>query len=209
MLIKFTYVDAITGVSMIDAPCANGPVLPHVPGIAIEFGNESEWPCDVPIFYGHCTAGSDPTSPGVIDVLTQEIFDNSRSAEMGRRAEIATAAIQAARRIKNAEINAEREKRTFGTFEHQGRAVYCDTLSRSDIDGINGYVALNGAFPDVWPGAWKCADNSYLTIALIDEWKSFYGSMVSAGSVLYAHAQELKAQLASATTADEIAAIHW
>ena len=97
MLIKFTYVDALTGVSMLDAPCANGPVLPRVPGIAIEFSNESEWPCDVPIFFGHCSAGSDPTSPGVIDVLTQEIFDTSRSAEMGRRAANEAAALQVRR----------------------------------------------------------------------------------------------------------------
>lgn len=86
MLIKFTYVDAITGVSMLDAPCANGPVLPAVPGVAIDFSNESEWPCAAPIFYGRCAVGSDPTTTGVIDVLTQEVFDAARTVEMGRRA---------------------------------------------------------------------------------------------------------------------------
>lgn len=117
--------------------------------------------------------------------------------------------LDALRTAKNDEINAERERRTFDTFEHQGKVISCDALSRSDIDGISGYVALNGVFPAIWPGAWKCADNTYLPITTIDEWKAFYTSMVEAGSALYAHAQELKAALAKATTADEIAAIHW
>ena len=113
------------------------------------------------------------------------------------------------RAAKEAEIDAERERRTFGTFEHQGKAVSCDTLSRSDIDGINGYVAINGEFPAIWPGVWKCADNSYLAISSVDEWKAFYGAMVAAGSALYAHAQELKAALALAKTAEEVADIKW
>ena len=117
--------------------------------------------------------------------------------------------LDALRAAKNDEINAARLKATFETFEHQGKSVSCDELSRSDIDGINGYVALNGVFPDIWPGAWKCADNTYLPIASIDEWKAFYGAMVAAGSALYAHAQELKTELATAETAEEIAAIMW
>ena len=117
--------------------------------------------------------------------------------------------LEVLRTAKNAEINAERERRTFDTFEHAGKAISCDTLSRSDNDGINGYVALYGAFPDIWPGEWKCADNTYLAIGTVGEWKAFYGAMVSAGSALYSHAQELKAQLAQATTAEEIAAIVW
>ncbi len=39
--------------------------------------------------------------------------------------------------------------------------------------------------------------------------QAFYGSMVAAGSALYAHAQELKATLAKATTVEEIAAVVW
>ena len=209
MLIKFTYVDALTGVSMLDAPCANGPVLPDVPGIAIDFANESEWPCDAPVFYGHCDAKADPAQPGVIDVLTQEVFGAARSAEMARREICAATELAARRAAKNEEINTERERRTFNSFEHTGKTISCDTLSRSDIDGINGYVAINGAFPAIWPGVWKCADNTYLTISSVDEWKAFYGAMVAAGSALYAHAQELKAALAKATTAEEIADIKW
>ena len=92
MLIKFTYVDAITKVSMMDAPCANGPVLPAMPGIAIDFTNESQWPCDAPVFYGHCDDGSD-LCDGVIDVVTQETFDGAFASEMARRAVIVRARV--------------------------------------------------------------------------------------------------------------------
>lgn len=117
--------------------------------------------------------------------------------------------LEALRAAKNDEINAERERRTFDSFTHAGKVISCDTLSRSDIDGTNGYVALNGAFPSVWPGEWKCADNTHLPITTVAEWKAFYSAMVGAGSALYAHAQELKEALAKATTAEEIAAVVW
>ncbi len=85
MLIKFTYIDAITGVSMLDAPCANGPALPNLPGISISFADESRWPCGAPVFHGFCDDGGDPTVDGVIDVVTQEVFDSSRVAEIEAR----------------------------------------------------------------------------------------------------------------------------
>ena len=117
--------------------------------------------------------------------------------------------LESLRTAKNSEINAERERRTFDSFTHAGKVISCDRLSRSDIDGTNGYVALNGTFPSVWPGEWKCADNTYLPITTVAEWKAFYSAMVDAGAALYAHAQELKAALAKATTAEEIAAVVW
>lgn len=87
--------------------------------------------------------------------------------------------------------------------------ISCDQLSRSDIDGVNGYVALNGALPPSWPGAWKAVDNTLLTISDVAGWGAFYGSMVATGSANFAHSQTLKAALAAATTAAEIAAIVW
>ncbi len=79
MLIKFTYVDAITGVPMNESPCANGPTLPT--GASIDFSNESQWPCDYPIFYGH-----GEIAPGVIDVLTQADYDSALAQETEQRA---------------------------------------------------------------------------------------------------------------------------
>lgn len=115
----------------------------------------------------------------------------------------------ALRATKNAEINAARLAANFSTFEHAGKRIACDQLSRSDIDGTNGYVALHGSLPAGWPGGWKAVDNSYVVIGDVDAWKAFYGSMFAAGNANFARAQALKAMLAAATTADEVAAIGW
>lgn len=114
-----------------------------------------------------------------------------------------------AKAAKNAEINAARADANSQTFHHSGREFACDALSRSDIDGINGYVALNGDFPAQFPGAWKAIDNSYYPLPDVAAWKAFYASMVATGGANFAHAQALKAQLASATTIEEVDAIAW
>jgi hypothetical protein len=117
--------------------------------------------------------------------------------------------LEDAKTAKNAEINAARADANSRTFHHDGREFACDALSRSDIDGINGYVALNGGFPEQFPGAWKAVDNSYYPLPGIASWKAFYAAMVATGAANFAHAQNLKAQLASATTVEEVEAIAW
>lgn len=110
---------------------------------------------------------------------------------------------------KNADINTERGKANSTSFEHDGKAFACDALSRGDIDGVNGFVAITGALPPGFPCAWKAIDNSYLTIPDVAAWTAFYGSMIAAGALNFAHAQELKATLAAAQTPEAIAAITW
>lgn len=118
--------------------------------------------------------------------------------------------LESIKTAKSAEINAARSTANTSTFTHGGKEVAVDALSRSDIDGVNGYVALyGGALPPGFPGAWKAVDNTYLPIADIDAWKAFYTSMIAAGAANFAHAQALKAQLAAATTPEQIAAIQW
>lgn len=110
---------------------------------------------------------------------------------------------------KNSEINQARATANASTFTHDAKVFSCDALSRSDIDGVNGYVALFAALPPTFPGAWKAADNSYYPITDVAAWKAFYASMVATGAANFIHAQELKAQLAAATTPEEVAAIVW
>lgn len=137
--------------------------------------------------------------PGSVEISDEE-------AEALRNPPPALADIKAA---KNAEINAARAAANTGTFIHDGKAFSCDALSRSDIDGMNGYVALYDALPPGFPGAWKADDNSYYPIASVAAWKAFYASMVAAGTENFAHSEALKAQLAAATTAEEVAAVVW
>lgn len=110
---------------------------------------------------------------------------------------------------KNAEINAARLAANQGTFHHLGKPVACDPLSRSDIDGVNGFVALTGSLPPGWPGAWKAADNSLLPIPDVAAWTAFYGAMVAAGNANFGKAQQLKAALEAASTVAEVAAVVW
>lgn len=117
--------------------------------------------------------------------------------------------LTALKAAKNSEINAARLAANFSTFPHAGKAIACDQLSRSDIDGTNGFVSLYGALPPGWPGGWKAVDNTYVPISSVDGWKAFYSSMFAAGNANFAKAQALKTQLEAAATAAEVAAVVW
>lgn len=117
--------------------------------------------------------------------------------------------IVALKATKNAEINAARLAANFSTFPHAGKAVACDQLSRSDIDGTNGFVSLYGTLPPGWPGGWKAVDNTYVPISSVADWKAFYSSMFAAGNANFSKAQALKDQLEAATTPEEIQSVTW
>lgn len=110
---------------------------------------------------------------------------------------------------KNAEINEARLKANFSTFKHLDKTFACDQLSRSDIDGTNGFVSLYGSLPPGWPGGWKAVDNSYIPITSVNDWKAFYSSMFTQGNANFLHAQSLKTRLEQATTVQEVQAITW
>ena len=108
---------------------------------------------------------------------------------------------------KNAAINAARLKANQSHFTFAGKQIAVDPLSRSDIDAAHGAILMLGAMPGGWPGGWKSLDNSIVPIADLATWGQFYGAMVAQGTANFAHAQALKAQLAAATTAEEVAAV--
>lgn len=117
--------------------------------------------------------------------------------------------LSALKTLRNTDINTWRAAANAGSFSFDGKIFSCDQLSRGDIDGVNGFVSLTGALPPGFPGAWKAIDNSYLAIPDVAAWTGFYGAMVAAGAANFSHAQTLKAQLAAAATAEEVAAIVW
>ncbi|WP_434033601.1 DUF4376 domain-containing protein [Cupriavidus sp. a3] len=166
-----------------------------VDGSAFELGGEYSGLGDLPSFL----TDEPRPSPAHKWVADEWVLDDGLVAEL----------LEAVRAEKNAEINAARLAANRSTFVHAGKAFACDELSRSDIDGVNGYATLFGALPADWPGAWKAVDNSYVPIATLDDWKAFYASMVAAGNANFAHAQALKVQLAAATTIEQVQAISW
>lgn len=110
---------------------------------------------------------------------------------------------------KNSGINAARLSANFSSFSYAGKLIACDTLSRSDIDGANGYISLFGTLPPDWLGGWKAVDNSYVPITTVDEWKAFFKAMYDQGITNFKHSQALKDRLTKAKTASDIDAIIW
>jgi hypothetical protein len=117
--------------------------------------------------------------------------------------------LDAVKATKITEINKARLTANTTSFPYLGKQIACDALSRSDIDGVNGYVALMGAFPSSWVGKWKAADDTYLTIETLDDWKAFYSAMVNQGQSNFVYSQWLKQQVAAATTAADVDAVYW
>jgi hypothetical protein len=110
---------------------------------------------------------------------------------------------------RNQYVNSQRLMANQTYFTFQGKQIACDQLSRSDIDGVAGEIALTGAFPDGFPGAWKATDNSYVLLPTVDDFKSMYSAMTAQGAANFIHAQTLKAAIEAATTVEEVKAVVW
>lgn len=83
--LKYTYVDAITGIPVNEAPATNGPKAPDVEGLEFSFALESQYPTNTPTFFGTCPDESITMVPGVIDVLTEADFLRAQKDEMFAR----------------------------------------------------------------------------------------------------------------------------
>ncbi|MDN4052914.1 DUF4376 domain-containing protein [Massilia sp. YIM B02763] len=146
--------------------------------------------------------------------MVLQILDNGvlRSATLEEAAEIEARSqtnIDMLRAAKNNEINAWRSAANLATFPHAGKLISCDELSRSDIDGVANNIALFGEFPAGFPGGWKATDNTMIPLPDVDAFRAMYASMTAQGAANFNRAQELKAQLAAASTPEAIAAITW
>ena len=83
--LKFTYVDAVTGISIASEPAANGPVFPPVAGLEFAWARESQYPADVPEFFGTCPDDSNVQIDGVLGVYVQADWETMREDEMRAR----------------------------------------------------------------------------------------------------------------------------
>jgi hypothetical protein len=85
--IKFTHVDAITGIPVTQAPAINGPRFPNVNGLEFRFARESQYPTDTPEFFGTCPDDSSTNVAGVISVLAQIDYQIQFAQELCARPE--------------------------------------------------------------------------------------------------------------------------
>ena len=83
--LKFTYVDAVTGISIASEPAANGPVFPNVVGLEFAWARESRYPTDVPEFFGTCPEDADTQVDGVLGVYVQADWETLWADEMRAR----------------------------------------------------------------------------------------------------------------------------
>ena len=83
--LKFTYVDAVTGISIASEPAANGPVFPPVEGLVFVWARISRYPTDVPEFFGTCPDESGTQIDGVLGVYLQADWETMRDDEMRAR----------------------------------------------------------------------------------------------------------------------------
>ena len=83
--IEFTYVDAVTGISVAKQPAANGPVFPSVADLEFVWARESRYPTDVPEFFGTCPEDADTQVDGVLGVYLQADWETMREDEMRAR----------------------------------------------------------------------------------------------------------------------------
>lgn len=78
--IKFTYVDAKTGIPGDQEPMKNGPAFPPISDLVFKFALESEYPTKNPTFIG---ATSGPTNiPGILAELTEEEYTQTKDSEI-------------------------------------------------------------------------------------------------------------------------------
>lgn len=83
--LQFTYVDAITGISIASEPAINGPVFPSVSALEFVWARESAYPTNIPHFFGTCPDGSDTQIDGVLGVFSPDDWENMRADEMNAR----------------------------------------------------------------------------------------------------------------------------
>lgn len=93
--IKFTYVDAATGISVASQPARSGPTFPAVPGLQFGFARESAYPTTAPEFFGTCPDTSATQVDGVLAVLTPQEYDAAQARETQDRADALQADVTA------------------------------------------------------------------------------------------------------------------
>jgi hypothetical protein len=86
--IKFTYVDAVTGVSVAAEPAMNGTKFPEVPGLQFVWARESAYPTEVPEFFGTCPDDSPTQADGVLGVFVGVDFASMQADEMNARSRV-------------------------------------------------------------------------------------------------------------------------
>lgn len=83
--LKFTYVDAVTSISITTEPARNGPKFPVVVGLEFIWARESAYPTAIPEFFGTCPDDSDTQIEGVLGEFVEAGWLQMQADEMKAR----------------------------------------------------------------------------------------------------------------------------
>jgi hypothetical protein len=86
--LKFTHVDALTGVSVAAEPAMNGAIFPAVAGLEFAWARESAYPTPVPELFGTCPDDSATQVDGVLGVFVQSDWEQMQRDEMNARSHV-------------------------------------------------------------------------------------------------------------------------
>lgn len=94
MYICVTEVDYKTGIPCTVEPQRTGPSMPILKGLSILWANESQWPLKLdsngvylqaPRYYGICDDDADTSVNGILEVMTEEEWNNHKAIEIQAR----------------------------------------------------------------------------------------------------------------------------
>lgn len=122
--IKFTYVDAVTGISVASEPALNGTKFPAVQGLGYVWARESAYPTPVPEFFGTCPDSSPTQVDGVLGVFVESDFAAMQADEMNARAAKASEAWRITKlAFRNRFTMAEKVAMEIASLDDPGAAI--------------------------------------------------------------------------------------
>jgi hypothetical protein len=193
--LRYTYVDAQTGVPCTQAPMRHGPMFPAIPGLLFGFALESQYPTATPTFYGTAPDGTHLAVPGVLDVLTAGEYHAAEQAELALRRTAAQAERQAAR------LAAET-----GGYRYAGHPVDADrdSILRISNASITALTSLALGLP--FATAWTCADDAQIPLDASGV-LALQAALSTHGQACHDRSTALKAMIDGATDLAALAAV--
>lgn len=146
--LKFTYVDAVTGVPATEADLRNGGVMPAVSGLIYGFALESEYPKVAPTFFGMAPDSADLAVPGVLAEVSEADYTAAQVAEMAARK-----VLEDSRLVAN--IASRRWQAEVAGFIWDGVFIATDREAQAKIQSHRS-AAKDGIRQD--GAVWKCSD---------------------------------------------------
>lgn len=154
--VKYTYVDSVTGIPVTDEPAANGPTQPDIEGLEFGFALESQYPTDMPIFYGTAPDEVNADVPGILSVVTEDEYNEALAGEMIARRTVAEG--RALDRL--ADIRYAREIE--GVTSAEGVEQWTDRANRALLTDKISFMSSN---PGIKQTSWK-ARNGFVQLDL-------------------------------------------